>query len=199
MTCAPLVALAGEGARPGSAPGFASSACHVSPAGLRARHCSRSSRPRRLRRVSGVRVLFRRGGEEGGCGSPALVFPPSPPLWRRPFRVRIIGRGGTPSPFGRLRSLTGGNRTAAIFVCLCRRPSAFARLWRTQSGPPAEISPPLTEHPRSPAVLRGPVARTPAVRVPHGSRACTVAAVPARLRTILQFPRLLGHFKRGLL
>ena len=30
--------------------------------------------------------------------------------------MRIIGRGENPSPFGRLRSLTGGNRTAAIFV-----------------------------------------------------------------------------------
>ena len=57
-----------------------------------------------------------RGGEAWGAVSPALVFPPAPPFRRRPFRVRIIGRGANPSPFGRLRSLAGGNRTAAIFV-----------------------------------------------------------------------------------
>ena len=34
---------------------------------------------------------------------------------RRPLFMRIIGRGENPSPFGRLSSLTGGNRTAASF------------------------------------------------------------------------------------
>ena len=72
----------------------------TSPAGLRARRCSRSSRPRRLRRVTGVRVCERRGGgEAGGCGFPRLGFPPGATLSEAPpFRVRIIGREANPSP-----------------------------------------------------------------------------------------------------
>ena len=86
----------------------------------------------------GPRVFFRRGGEAGGCGFPRLGFPPGAPLSEAPpFRVRIIGRGENPSPFGRLRSLTGGNRTAAIFVYGAAALPPSPRLRRTQSGPPA--------------------------------------------------------------
>ena len=112
-------------------------------------------------------LYARRGG--GWLRFPRLGFPPAPPFRGSPFLLRFIGRWKTHP-----RSLTSfvhwGQPHGGHFRLWCRRPS----------GPPAEISPPLTEHPRPPAVLRGPVARTPAVRVPHGSRASTVAAVHAR-------------------
>ena len=59
---------------------------------------------------------FSAAGRREAAVSPALVFPPAPPFRRHPLFMRIIGRGENPSPFGRLRSLAGGNRTAAIFV-----------------------------------------------------------------------------------
>ena len=101
-----------------------------------------------------------------------------PPPWFSPRRPPF---GGAPFECG---SSAGGKthpRSLTSFVHWGQPHGGHFRLWcRRPSGPPAEISPPLTEHPRSPAVLRGPVARPPAVRVPHGSRASTVAAVHAR-------------------
>ena len=89
----------------------------TSPAGLRARRCGRSSRPRRLRRVSGVRVFIqaRRGG--GGLRFPPPWFSPRrPPFGGAPFPSADHRPGGKPIPVHSLRSFTGGNRTAAIFV-----------------------------------------------------------------------------------
>ena len=106
-----------------------------------------------------------RGGEAWGAVSPALVSPPAPPFRRRPLFSADHRPGGKPIPVRSLALPRWGQPHGGHFRLWCRRPS----------GPPAEISPPLTEHPRPPAVLRGPVARTPAVRVPHGSRASTVA------------------------
>ena len=135
----------------------------LSAAAEEARRCTRSSRPRRLRRVSGVRGLARRGGV--GCGFPRLGFPPGAPLSEAPLSSADHRPGGKPIPVRSLALPRWGQPHGGHFRLWCRRPS----------GPPAEISPPLTEHPRPPAVLRGPVARPPAVRVPHGSRASTVA------------------------
>ena len=58
---------------------------------------------------------------------PRLGFPPGAPLSEAPLFMRIIGRGASPSPLVRWRSLAGGNRTAAIFVSCAaalRGPSA---------------------------------------------------------------------------
>ena len=83
---APLAALAGDGARPGSAPGFAALRLSRTLRGWRARRCSRS----RLRGAG-----FGAAGRRGAAVSPALVFPPAPPFRRRPLFMRIIGRGKT--------------------------------------------------------------------------------------------------------
>ena len=90
-----------------------------------------------------VRVWARRGG--GRLRFPPPWFSPRrPPFGGAPFPSADHRPGGKPILVHSLHSFTGGNRTAAIFVCLGRRPS----------GPPAEISPPLTEHSRLPARMR---------------------------------------------
>ena len=113
-----------------------------------------------------ARCGFWRGGEAWGCGFPRLGFPPGAPLSEAPLSSADHRPGGKPIPVRSLALPHWGQPHGGHFRLWCRRPS----------GPPAEISPPLTEHPRPPAVLRGPVARTPTVRVPHGSRASVVAA-----------------------
>ena len=134
------------------------------------RGCGRAVVPRAASLRDARPVGFRRGGEAGGCGFPRLGFPPGAPLSEAPLSSADHRPGGKPIPVRSLALPHWGQPHGGHFRLECRRPP----------GPPAEISPPLTEHPRPPAVLRGPVARTPAVRVPHGSRASTVAAVHAR-------------------
>lgn len=112
---APLAALAGDGARPGAAPPRLRSASRL------LRGCGRAVVPRAPDHAAygGCRecglFLARRGG--GGLRFPPPGFSPRRPLFGgAPFSARIIGRGANPSPFGRWRSLAGGNRTAAISV-----------------------------------------------------------------------------------
>ena len=78
----------------------------LSAAAEEARRCTRSSRPRRLRRVSGVRGLARRGGV--GCGFPRLGFPPGAPLSEAPLSSADLRPVEKPIPVRLLRSLAGG-------------------------------------------------------------------------------------------
>ena len=114
------------------------------------RGCGRAVVPRAasLRDARPAGFLKARRGSGGLRFPPPGFSPRRPPFGGAPFPSADHRPGGKPILVHSLHSFTGGNRTAAIFVCLGRRPS----------GPPAEISPPLTEHPRPPAVLRGPVA-----------------------------------------
>ena len=80
----------------------------TSPAGLRARRCSRSSRPRRLRQVSGVRVILGAAWGGGAAVFPAWVFPPAPPFRRRPLSECGSSAGGQTHP----RKFRDGSRGA---------------------------------------------------------------------------------------
>jgi len=81
----------------------------------------------------------------GAAFSPALVFPPAPPFPRPPLFFADHWQGGQPIPVSVVSLPPLGANT--------RRPFSF-------SGPPPFGSPPLTEHPLAPAVLRGRIARS---------------------------------------
>ena len=110
-----------------------------------------------LRDARPVAFCARRGG--AGLRFPPPGFSPRrPPFEGAPFRVRIIGLGQT-HPRSLAALVHWGQPHGGHFRLLCRRPSAFAKAMADTVGSPAEISPPLVEHPHPPAVLRGPVAR----------------------------------------
>ena len=132
----------GDGARPGAAP--ARGRAVTSPAGLRARRCP----PGRFPAGRAARGFYSSAaGRRGAAVSPAWVFPPAPPFRRRPLSSADHRPGGKPIPVRSLALPRWGQPHGGQFRFFCRRPS----------GPPAEISPPLTEPPRPPAVLRGPI------------------------------------------
>ena len=108
--------FAGNGARPGTAP--TRRRVVTLPAGLTGAPLY-PGLPTTLptgREVSGRPVAFcaRRGG--GRLRFPPPWFSPGAPIPRRPLPSADHRPGGKPIPVHSLRSFTGGNRTAAIFV-----------------------------------------------------------------------------------
>ena len=89
-SCAPLALLAGNGARPGTAPGFDKLSLVTFPAGLRARRCT----PVRFPAGRAARGFSCAAGRREAAVSPALVFPRRPHS-EAPPSERIIGRGKT--------------------------------------------------------------------------------------------------------
>ena len=160
-SCDPLTALAGIWARPGAAPPRSRSASRL----LRGKGAPLWPLPLR---GAGL-CLARRGGGRAAV-SPALVFPPAPPFRRRPFSSADHRPGGKPIPVRSLRSLAGGNRTAAIFVY-------GAAAWKV---PPPEIPPPLMNTPVPPQSCGGRSHTPQTRRGSHCSGASVVVAVHAR-------------------
>ena len=117
----------------------------TSPAGLRARRCSRSSRPRSRHTcvVGGCRecgVFFARRGS-GGLRFPPPGFPPrSPPFRGAPFLCGSSTGGKThPRSFASLSHW--GQPHGGHFRFFCRRPSAFAKATADTVGSPRWKSP----------------------------------------------------------
>ena len=114
-----LAALAGVGARPGFAPGFASFACHV-PCGAKGRAAVAAPAAR-------CGVLLGAAGRRGAAVSPAWVFPPAPPFRRRPLSECGSSAGGQTHPRSLAALVHWGQPHGGHFRLLCRRPSAFAK------------------------------------------------------------------------